>query len=530
MWIFRGGLAKIASSETMTQSVPGPRTLERFATLKLHFLGLIVLAVIVWYLQGPILYFGARQQMSRTDLWMPDGWNEARVVRAFEEAQRVVRADATLTTNAQGFHPERRDHLTVLAPTKDEAIAGRDAVVAAMRAVFQKEHTGFLNSSREGPYADPVPNATTDALRKACRWLALALVLGAAVGLVVQWRRSHLPVLALVGILATLLAGIAFVFNVLWVFFFAVGLPAGFLALILYLTLRVRKAARWKEGRARITRAKVQVDHSHFDKTRALNKAAVAYEFTVDGKTIQGDRISIGLAPAERVDQTLKRYRVGAEVPVYYDPENPRDCVLERDPPVSFGCLWGGTIAVLLLYAGAWIWLKTGWSPGPFLSKSFPALHHPVIVVGAGAFGLFCVAAGIWNRLHPRTIAAWVRTSGTIVTSETETYTDSSASTSRSGRKMYNAVIEFSYQVDGQEYRGTKGATDTVNITIGNAKAKAQEEVARYPVGMKVDVYYNPENPTQASLEPREAMTLTGNSTLIVGGILILVALYAATH
>lgn len=514
----------------MTQSVPGPRTLERFEVLKLHFLGLIVLAVIVWFLQGPILYFGARQMMSRTDLWMPDGWNEARVLQAFQEATRVVQADATLETNAQGFHPERRDHLTVLAPTKREAIAGRDAVVAAMRAVFVKEQAGLLNSSREGPYADPVPNATTDALQKGCRWLALALALGAMVSLVTQWRRSHLPVLALVGILATLATGIASIFGELWVFLFAVGLPVAFLSLIIYLTLRVRKAGQWTEGRARITRAKVQVDHSHFDKTRAINKAAIAYEFTVGGKTIHGDRISIGLAPAERVHETLKRYRVGAEVPVYYDPQNPRDCVLERNPPVSLGCLWAGTIAVLFIYLGAWVWMNIGWSPGPFLARAFPALHHPVGVVFAGAFGLFCVAAGIWNRLHPRTIAAWVRTSGVIVSSGTETYTDANASTSSAGRTMYNAVIEFSYLVDGQEYRGTKGATDTLNITVGNDQAKAEGEAARYPVGMAVDVYYDPENPTQASLEQRKEMALTGNSSLIVGGVLILVALYAATH
>jgi len=530
MWLFRREPAKIAPTETMTQSVPGPRTLARFESLKLHFLGLIILAVIIWNLPGPILYFGARQMMSRTDLWMPDGWKEPQVLRAFQEAQRTVPANATLGTNAQGFHPERRDHLTVLAPTKGEAIAGRDAMVAAMRAVFAREHAGFLNSSREGPYADPVPNATTDALGKACRWLALALVLVAVAGLGLQWRRSHLPGLALVGILATLVTGIAIIFPVLWVFFFAVGLPVAFLSLIIYLTRRVRKAARWTEGRAHITRAKVQVDHSHFDKTRAINKAAVAYEFTVDGKTIHGDRISIGLAPAERVDETLKRYRVGAEVPVYYDPQNPRDCVLERDPPVSFGCLWGGTVTVLLLYSGAWIWMKTGWSPGPFLTRSFPALHHPIAVVCAGAFGLFCVAAGIWNRLRPRTIAAWVRTSGTIVTSETETYTNSTGSTSCSGRRMYNALIEFSYQVDGQEYRSTKGATDLVNVTVGNARAKSEEDVARYPVGMTVDVYYDAKNPTQASLEPREEIALTGNHTLIVGAILILAAFYAATH
>ena len=84
--------------------------------------------------------------------------------------------------------------------------------------------------------------------------------------------------------------------------------------------------------------------------------------------------------------------------------------------------------------------------------------------------------------------------------------------------------------MDGQEYRGTKGATDLVRVTVGNARAKSEEDVARYPVGMTVDVYYDPQNPTQASLAPREEIALTGNSTLIVGGILILVAVYAATH
>jgi hypothetical protein len=203
--------------------------------------------------------------------------------------------------------------------------------------------------------------------------------------------------------------------------------------------------------------------------------------------------------------------------------------VLERDPPVSLGCLWTGAMVVVFIYVGAWVWMMTGWSPGPSLTRAFPALHHPVVVIGAGGFGLFCVAAGIWNRLHPRTIPAWVRTPGRIVSSETETYTDTSASTSHSGRKMYNAAIEFSYEVDGQEYRSTKGATDLVNVTVGNARAQAESEVARYPAGMAVDVYYDPENPTRASLEPREAMTLTGNNSLIVGGILIAVAIYAAT-
>ncbi len=511
----------------MKKSEPGPRTLLRFENLKLKFFGLLILAAIPWLAQGLVASFATQQMMAQTDLWTPGTWNDAQVLRIFQEAKPTVSLESKLETNQQGFHPERHDHLTVIAPTKAEAIAGRQTIVEVMRAGFTRENAGFLNSSREGPYAKPVPNATSEGLRNDCRWLAFTLLLWAFVNLFLEWRRSHLPILALAGVLATFLT-FAAIFTGSFGLILLFGLPVAFVILVSYLTLRVRKAARWWEGRARITRSGVEVSHSHFKTTEVINKPGVAYEFTAGSDTIQGERIGLGLGQPERVDQTLKKYPVGAEVPVFYDPENPKDCTLEREPPVSLGCLWGGTITALLVYLGITAWVWSGWSLVTYLANRFPEQHHVVGVLATGTLGLFCLASGIWNRLNPRQLAPWIATKGTIVSSDVESYTEHDSSSSRSVR--YSAVIEFSYTVDGQEYHGTKGATDLVKVTVGSGKASADAETARYPVGMAVDVYYDPENPSKASLDPHPGTTINGTSSLAVGATLVAVAIYLARH
>jgi len=295
-------------------------------------------------------------------------------------------------------------------------------------------------------------------------------------------------------------------------------------------TRNVRKAAAWTEGRARITRSEVVAERHRFagDTTQEKNKASVAYEFTVGSKTVCGDRISVGIAPADRVDETVKRYPVGAEVPVFYDPANPNDCVLERKPPVSLGCLWTGALIVLIAYFMGFVWLQTGWSPGVMLEKVFPTLHHPLIVIGVGALGLLSLAAGIWNRLHPTKAVPWIRAEGVIVSSAAESYQESDSDNHT--RTYYKPVIEFSYKVDGKTYHAIEGQSDLVKITIGRGEASAKAEAARYPAGMKLDVYYDPANPTRASLKANAGMALTGTKSLIVAVVLLAVAVYAALH
>jgi hypothetical protein len=56
--------------------------------------------------------------------------------------------------------------------------------------------------------------------------------------------------------------------------------------------------------------------------------------------------------------EMLARYPVGASVPAYYNPEDPTESVLERDPPPFLRALWifVGVLTALVI-AGAWWFL-----------------------------------------------------------------------------------------------------------------------------------------------------------------------------
>jgi hypothetical protein len=88
----------------------------------------------------------------------------------------------------------------------------------------------------------------------------------------------------------------------------------------------------------------------------------VSYRYTVDGNEIVGSRIRFGLrletswsAPAVRV---IQHYKVGARVPVRYDPNDPEECVLESG--INGTVFAGAALAVALLMFGVF-WLRSSW-------------------------------------------------------------------------------------------------------------------------------------------------------------------------
>lgn len=60
--------------------------------------------------------------------------------------------------------------------------------------------------------------------------------------------------------------------------------------------------------------------------------AVVRYTYTVRAQEYTGDRIAFGVKPSNRkaADELVSRYPAATSVTVYYDPENPRQAVLER--------------------------------------------------------------------------------------------------------------------------------------------------------------------------------------------------------
>jgi hypothetical protein len=138
-----------------------------------------------------------------------------------------------------------------------------------------------------------------------------------------------------------------------------------------------------------------------------------------------------------------------------------------------------------------------------------------------GVFGLFCIGSWMWNRQHVRKAFPWLIAKGRIVSSETESYLAFDGGSGGSQHRFYRALIEFAYQVEGQEYHNTVGEPGTM-------RASAEAEAARYVAGTEVDVHYDPQNPTHSALSADEEMVLDGRASLVVGLILLAVAIYLA--
>lgn len=504
-----------------------------------QFLGWVILSAIVWQAQDFAASFAATEVRTATTLRTTEEKNDARVLQAFRSAQQSLHLPAVqFVTEANPEQSTRDATLTITGKTEREVLDARESLVGTMRAEFAHAGPGELYDVGSAPHVTPVENTTMATVRRACRGISLALALGGMVFLLLQWKRSHLPKGALLGILAY---GLTMVLIMkgddeggeMFMWLFAAGLPIGFVGLLAYATARVKRAATWQEGVARITQSKVEVARHRFtgDTTKVRNVASVAYTFKANGQTVQGDRISAGLAPADNVDQVLKRYPVGAEVPVYFDPTNPKECVLERKPPVSLGCLWAGAFVVLLVYAVVVASIMSEKSISQVLTTVFPGVHHPIAVVVTGLLGLLSLGSGIYFKLNPRKAFDWSRTQGAIVSSTVECHAGDPSSSGTSQRRLYKAVVEYRYEVEGQEYHNIVGADGPMHVSVSTtSEAGAKAEADRYPAGQAVEVFYDPQNHARSSLTLDTGMVLNGTRSLIMGVIFLTVAWYVASH
>src|SRR6185436_18660002 len=109
-----------------------------------------------------------------------------------------------------------------------------------------------------------------------------------------------------------------------WVWaLFLLAVPVLLVAAIVTKLREVRRAAKWTKGSARILRAEL-VEGTHNGRNVKLPR--VEYEFPVRFDKFRGERISIGeiMPGSAQAETALARYPVGASVPVFYDPKDPK--------------------------------------------------------------------------------------------------------------------------------------------------------------------------------------------------------------
>lgn len=115
---------------------------------------------------------------------------------------------------------------------------------------------------------------------------------------------------------------------------------------------------------------------------------------------------------------------------------------------------------------------------------------------------------------------SWPSTTGRVVSA----HMDARRSHSSEGgtTTSYYAVVLYEYMVDGKRYqcnRLTLGTPLGTSFTGG-----VQKKLLQYPVGSRVEVFYDPDDPTNAALEIKAP---SGNVYLFIA--LVIVAILAVT-
>lgn len=119
------------------------------------------------------------------------------------------------------------------------------------------------------------------------------------------------------------------------------------------------------------------------------------------------------------------------------------------------------------------------------------------IIVAAvlGLIALFILLRAVRGWMAASTSRAWPTVSGRVLNSSLIR----TARRGTSGGGSYVPMIVYEYQVDGKVYRSNRYSFGS---QIGTGfSGIASRVVDQYPEGATIDVYYNPDNPSEAVLK-----------------------------
>jgi Protein of unknown function (DUF3592) len=294
------------------------------------------------------------------------------------------------------------------------------------------------------------------------------------------------------------------------------------IAMIANKALQLRRARQWPSVPGRITKSTVSASHKQNSDqpTQIINLPTIEYEFYFNGQKYTGRRISIGEDIAGlNIEATLARFPLDAIVTVYCDPNDPENCVLERNVP-SFVPLQGcaTTLASLACIGYFAYWLTTHYDA--VIAPLWASGHGRVVVIASG-IGVVSLMAYLGSLIIAKQQSApWPIVDGIIVDSRVQT---SKRRRGRSTSLIYMPVVEYSYRVNGQEFRGRQiGPDDQAEDTLADAGKVA----ARFPKKSAVGVYYDASNPGDAMLE-KPVADRPDRTALIIAAVSFVVAVCA---
>ena len=278
-----------------------------------------------------------------------------------------------------------------------------------------------------------------------------------------------------------------------------------------YKTLQVRAAREWPStpGKVVVSNSEVRevkvIDSDRAERAQASRSATSPISSTnipSRGQKLRNNRVSIGEDRGNfQVAETIAKYPVGAIVTVYYNPLHPRRGGAGARPaegPVGLprhrhGDRGGDRV-------------RLGDRPASASRNSSSTHLAQSANVGRRlsrrrAFGL--VEALFALVLHRQSSLAmkWPVVSGTIKLSDLEQYRAAPTEGSSRGQIMYQRRVSYTYKYNNLAYTN-------VHATLASSVASTSSWLVRksttdYKNGATVKVWVNPDNPSQATLEPR---------------------------
>ena len=117
-----------------------------------------------------------------------------------------------------------------------------------------------------------------------------------------------------------------------------------------------RAAASWPSAPGTIRKAELGRDQSVDYEAAAALTLRIEYNFQASGRENKGTRIRFDETlyhSTKEAQKALSQYPVGGPVTVFFDPNNPAECVLEKRNPSGMVFLIVGAIFVIVAIAGA---------------------------------------------------------------------------------------------------------------------------------------------------------------------------------
>lgn len=137
-------------------------------------------------------------------------------------------------------------------------------------------------------------------------------------------------------------------------------------------------------------------------------------------------------------------------------------------------------------------------SPG--CSKAFIFIVGRLFPLSFGLGSLIFLGFGLWAINKGMQSENWDKGTATITSSEIEK-TESKSKDAQGFTQTstsYSVRVTYAYTVEGSGYEGNTIGFGTMSH---NEKSDAQEELKSYPKGKTIDVYYDPENPSDSVLK-----------------------------